>query len=64
MKPFAPPLRQSIVRMFCLALLFRAIGTYFAERCRTRTATSIPALTMLGGSIPSPCTMLIWNDCI
>ena len=28
-----------------------AIRTYFPERCRTRTATPIPALTMLGGSI-------------
>ena len=41
---------------------FRAIRTHPAERCRNRTAKPIPALTMLGGSIPSPCTMLIWND--
>jgi hypothetical protein len=38
------------------------IRTHFAVRCRTRTATPIPALTMLGSSIPSSCTILIWND--
>jgi hypothetical protein len=40
---------------------FRAIRTHPAERCRNRTATPIPALTMLGDSIPSPCMLLIVN---